>query len=193
MRWRLRFDNVGFSYPSRPAARVLQGLSFDVEEGTVVGIMGSTGAGKSTLFALIQRLFDPDKGRITLDGRDLSSYDAVWLRRNIASVEQEPMLFDRSVKENLLYGCVPISQSFDAGTDVGATVRSSGIGTVEPTDAELEDALMAANCHHTFFGSRRASSRFPEGWHTRVGDGGSRLSGGERQRVAIARALLKVR
>ncbi len=97
------FDNVGFAYPAAPAQRVFDGLSFRVAPGERLAIVGPSGAGKSTLFQLIMRFYDPDCGRILIDGVDIKSADPAELRAHIAPVAQDPAIFSASVSENIAY------------------------------------------------------------------------------------------
>jgi ATP-binding cassette subfamily B protein len=120
---RIELDHVDFTYPARPDARVLTDLTLRIEPGEVVAVVGSSGAGKSTIAALLSRLYDPSGGAVRLDGLDLRELDAAWLRRQVGVVAQEPMLFSSSVADNIRYG------------RAGAT------------DAELEAAARAANAH----------------------------------------------
>ncbi len=120
---RVEFDAVGFAYPSRPKIDVLSDVGLTLEPGTVTALVGPSGAGKSTVAALLMRLYDPTSGAIRLDGRDLHELDAVWLRRNIGTVAQEPVLFSTSVAANIRYG------------------------RPEATDEEVEAAARAAHAH----------------------------------------------
>jgi len=98
----VEFESVVFGYdPRRP---VLKGLSFKVKPGERVAIIGPTGSGKSTVLWLVARFYDPQRGRVLLDGRDLRDYDPVFLRRNLAIVPQEPILFSATVRENIAFG-----------------------------------------------------------------------------------------
>jgi len=166
VQWKLQFSDLCFTYPGRGGAPALSQVSFVVPAGGVVGIMGPTGSGKSTLVSMLLRLYDPSSGALLLDGRPLTAYNPLWLRRQIGVVNQEPMLFDASIRQNLLYGCERPR---------------------EISDAELNAAVTAAGWPAVLTDTRR----FPEGLHTAVGDSGVLLSGGERQRVAIARAVLR--
>jgi ATP-binding cassette subfamily B protein len=98
----VRFENVAFAYPGGP--RILDGIEFVAPPGRTVALVGQTGAGKSTAMALLQRLWDPVDGRITLDGHDLRDISLDSLRRNIGVVFQEALLFNRSIRDNLLVG-----------------------------------------------------------------------------------------
>ncbi|WP_027283521.1 glucan ABC transporter ATP-binding protein/ permease [Rubritepida flocculans] len=98
----VRFEEVGFSYPR--SGRVLHGVSFEATPGRTIALVGATGAGKTTSMQLLQRLWDPTEGRITLDGHDLRDITLESLRRNIGVVFQESMLFNRTIRENLLVG-----------------------------------------------------------------------------------------
>jgi ATP-binding cassette subfamily B protein len=98
----VRFEEVGFSYPK--SGRILHGISFSAEPGRTIALVGATGAGKTTSMQLLQRLWDPTDGRITLDGHDLRDITLDSLRRNIGVVFQESMLFNRTIRENLLVG-----------------------------------------------------------------------------------------
>jgi ATP-binding cassette subfamily B protein len=99
---RIVFENVDFEY--KPGQATLQDVSFAVEPGQVVALIGHSGAGKSTILSLISRLYDPSKGRILLDGHDLKDLDLDSLREQISVVLQESILFQTSIRENILYG-----------------------------------------------------------------------------------------
>jgi ABC transporter fused permease/ATP-binding protein len=123
VRGAVRFEQVGFAYPSRKELPVLRGIDFAVEPGQRVALVGPSGAGKSTIAALITRLYDPDAGRILVDGNELSALDPGWYRRHVGVVAQEPILFSTTVQENIRYG------------------------RPEATDAQVEAAALAANAH----------------------------------------------
>ncbi len=158
VRGEILFDRVSFHY--RPAQRVLEEVRFHVKPGDLVAIVGSSGSGKSTLVNLIPRFFDPDSGRILLDGIDLRERSLSSLREQIGIVSQEVILFDDTVRANIAYGRreIPLSR--------------------------VEEAAQAAYADIFI-------NKMPEGFLTRIGEGGKTLSGGERQRIAIARAILK--
>lgn len=100
----ISLKNVFFNYPSRPDVTILDGLSVEVPVGKTVALVGTSGCGKSTCIQLIQRFYDPHQGQILLDGTDLKDLNIGWLRNNIGIVGQEPILFDCTIKENILYG-----------------------------------------------------------------------------------------
>jgi len=119
----VEFDGVGFAYPVRQEVRVLEDVNLRLEPGRVVALVGPSGAGKSTVAAMMLRLYDPSEGVIRLDGRDLRSLDARWLRTQIGTVAQEPVLFSTEVAANIRYG------------------------RPEAPDEEVEAAARAANAH----------------------------------------------
>ncbi len=117
----ISFRNLTFAYPSRPGVRVLDNFSLEVPSGKTVALVGASGCGKSTCIQLVQRFYDPAQqeqqpeqekgvegegggGAVLLDGRDLRDLNIAWLRRNIGVVSQEPVLFDCSLRENILFG-----------------------------------------------------------------------------------------
>jgi subfamily B ATP-binding cassette protein MsbA len=156
----LEFRDVQARYPgqSRPA---LAGVSFTARPGTVTAIVGRSGSGKSSLIKLIPRFYEPESGSILLDGQPLHDYRLADLRRQIAMVGQQVMLFGGTVAENVAYG-----ELQDAGGD------------------DLDRAVRGAN-------AMEFVEQLPEGLATHIGAKGNKLSGGQRQRVAIARAMLK--
>jgi len=156
----IRFENVSFSYPSRPGQAILEDVSITIPANKTTALVGSSGAGKSTIISLLQRFYDINCGKITVDGHDLKSLDLKWLRQQIGYVQQEPNLFGLSIRENMLYGV-----DKDVSQD------------------ELEKASKDAHAHEFIV-------KMPEGYDTLVGERGVKLSGGQKQRVAIARALL---
>jgi glucan exporter ATP-binding protein len=121
-RGEVRFENVSFSYPANGAV-VLNDIDFKAEPGTCVALVGHTGAGKSTAMTLLQRLWDPTSGRITIDGQDLRDITLDSLRSNIGVVFQESMLFNRSIRDNLI------------------------VGRPAATDEEIEQACRMADAH----------------------------------------------
>ncbi len=157
------FRAVGFAYPGRgsgAAGAVLHNVDLEIPAGSCVGIVGPTGAGKSTLINLLMRLADPDQGSILLDGVDLRDIRLADLRRQFAVVSQDSMLLSMSVADNIAYA------------------------RPEAPLADVIAAAQAANAHDFIMA-------LPDGYATRLGEGGARLSGGERQRIALARAFLK--
>ena len=155
----LVFEEVSFSYESgqRP---VLSDISFMVDKGDVLAIVGASGAGKTTLVDLIPRFYEPTAGRIVLDGVDTREITLESLRALTGIVSQETVIFNDTVRSNIAYG------------------RSG-----QYTDAQIEAAARAANAHEFI-------ADLPRGYDTPLGERGTRLSGGQRQRIAIARALL---
>ncbi|KAJ0544860.1 putative ABC-type xenobiotic transporter [Helianthus annuus] len=100
----IEFRNVDFSYPSRPDTPILQGLNLRVKAGKTVGLVGGSGSGKSTIVSLIERFYDPVNGDILLDGHRIKGLNLKWLRSQMGLVNQEPVLFATSIKENILFG-----------------------------------------------------------------------------------------
>jgi len=100
----IRFDNVTFSYPTRPAVTIFKELDFEVPHGTNVAIVGPSGGGKSTIASLLLRFYSPNSGRILINGRDVAEMNVKSLRRKIGIVAQEPVLFSGSIAENIAYG-----------------------------------------------------------------------------------------
>jgi ATP-binding cassette, subfamily B, bacterial MsbA len=156
----IEFRDVTARYPGqdRPA---LADVSFIAKPGTVTAIVGRSGSGKSSLIKLIPRFYEPEAGRIFLDGHPLDEYRLADVRRQIALVGQQVMLFDGTIADNVAYG-----EMQEAG------------------DEALERAVRGAN-------AMEFVERLPEGMTTHIGAKGNKLSGGQRQRVAIARAMLK--
>ncbi len=157
VRGEIVFEDVTFGYGGKP---VLDGLSFRIEPGQTVAIVGQTGSGKSTLTQLVNRTYDVTSGRILVDGIDVREWNLDSLRSQIGQIEQDIFLFSRSVRDNIAFGAPP--------------------GT---TEEEILDAARGAQAD----GFVR---HFKDGYSTEVGERGVSLSGGQRQRLAIARALL---
>jgi ABC transporter fused permease/ATP-binding protein len=115
------WEKVNFAYPTRADVPVLTDFTLQLKHGEVVALVGPSGAGKSTIASLLYRLYDPNSGRITLDGVPLPELDPIWLRQQVGVVQQEPLLFSTTVAENIRYG------------------------RPEATDAEVEEAAKLAN------------------------------------------------
>ncbi len=154
------FENVSFKYSADAPRCAVEGINLHIPSGAVVGILGGTGTGKSTLIQLIPRLYDVTEGRVLVGGIDVRSYDLKTLRDAVSVVLQKNMLFSGTIRSNLRWG------------------------DEDATDAEIEEACRLAQADEFI----RA---FPDGYDTRIEQGGTNVSGGQRQRLCIARALLK--
>ncbi len=159
----IRMDDVLFTYGGGNGG--LNGVSLDVRPGEKLGIVGASGAGKSTLVALLLRLYDTEAGRILIDGQDVSQVTQESLRRQIGMVTQETAMFNRSARDNILYG------------------------QPDAEDAAVYDAARRAEADDFIRDLRDFAGR--EGYEAHLGERGVKLSGGQRQRIAIARAILK--
>lgn len=159
VRGEICFDNVSFAYEEDVA--VLHDITFKVQPGQVIALLGYTGSGKTSLVSLLPRFYDYTDGCLTLDGVDIRDYSRAYLRSQIGIVEQEPFLFSRTIRENITYGLAR-----------------------EVSDEEVYEAARAAAIHDVILS-------FPNQYQTLVGQRGVTLSGGQKQRVAIARTLLK--
>lgn len=155
----LEFENVFFSY-NKDKEPVLKDISFSLNKGETIGIIGSTGSGKSTLVNLIPRFYDCTNGRIKIHGIDVRNMDFKYLRDKVAVVPQKALLFSGTIMENLKWGNE--KADFD----------------------EVKEASKVAMANDFI-------EKLPEGYETKIGQGGVNLSGGQKQRVSIARALLK--
>lgn len=156
-------ESVSFAYGRRAGG--IDNVSLTIRPGEKIGIVGASGAGKSTLMALLLRFYDPEAGRILIDGHDLRSVTQASLRRQVATVTQETAMFNRSARDNILYG------------RPGAT------------EADVIAAARAAEAHEFITGLRDHAGR--RGYDAHLGERGVKLSGGQRQRIALARAFLK--
>ena len=163
---RIVFNHVHFSY--QPEREVLTDICLEVPKGKTVALVGQSGSGKTTMTDLVPRFYDPVKGTITIDGTDVREHTTRDLRAWMGIVCQEPILFNDTVYNNITFG----------------------VDTTQPApngmtwDEAVEQAARIANAHEFI-------SQMPDGYHTSIGDRGSRLSGGQRQRLSIARAILK--
>jgi len=162
VRGRIEFRNVSFAYPARDNGHpVVSNVSFTVEPGQKLAIVGRTGAGKSSLVHLLPRLFDVSEGAVLLDGRDVRDLPLAQLRGAIGFVPQDPFLFSTSIRDNIAYAV----DAADAFVDAIARRAAEIAGVAGDLDA------------------------FPHGYDTIVGERGITLSGGQKQRLTLARAI----
>jgi ATP-binding cassette subfamily B protein len=159
----IQFDDVTFAY-GREAGGV-HGIDLTIHEGEKLGIVGASGAGKSTLVSLLLRLYDTEEGAVRVGGQDVREVTQESLRQRIGMVTQETAMFNRSARENILYG------SPDASED------------------QMIDAARRARAHDFITGLKDFKDR--QGYDAYLGERGVKLSGGQRQRIALARAILK--
>jgi len=159
----ITFDTVAFAYGRRTGG--IESISLTIKPGERIGIVGASGAGKTTLVALLLRLYDTEDGAILIDGHDLRRVTQESLRRQIGMVTQDTAMFNRSARDNIRYG------------------------RPEATDAEIEAAARSAEAHDFILALQDHAGR--KGYDAHLGERGVRLSGGQRQRIALARAFVK--
>ena len=161
----IRFEHVSFAYQEKD---VLSDICMDLPKGKTVALVGQSGSGKTTLTDLLPRFYDPQQGRITIDGTDIKDFTTHDLRAKMGIVCQEPILFNDTVFNNITFG-VDTTQPVPNGMSWREAV---------------EQAARIANAHSFI-------CEMEQGYDTVIGDRGNRLSGGQRQRLSIARAILK--
>jgi len=160
----VRMEDVWFTYAPEDEQRwTLREVSAEIPAGTRTALVGETGSGKTTLAYLVARLYEPQRGRVEIDGVDIRDMTLASLAATVGLVSQETYLFHASIRENL---------------------RFAGVGGRQITDEEIEDAARAAQIHELIVS-------LPDGYDTPVGERGYRFSGGEKQRMAIARTVLR--
>ena len=151
-----------FSYPTRQNVKILRQLNLSIKSGEKIALVGQSGCGKSTVIQMIQRFYDFDEGSIEIENQDIKNLNVPYIRSKLGIVSQEPVLFNKSIAENIKYG------------DNDRTVSME----------EVIEAAKKANIHSFV-------SSLPQGYDTNVGGKGTQLSGGQKQRVAIARAMIR--
>ena len=165
---RIEFKNIHFVYPSDENKRkILDGLNLVFEPGQKVALVGESGCGKSTTVNLIERLYEPTEGEVLIDGVNIKEYDLQYLRSLIGYVQQEPVLFNNSIKKNIIFGRDELINNEFGGN----------------ADKLIQDA-----CREAY--AKEFIERIPEKYEYVVGVKGSKLSGGQKQRIAISRAIL---
>lgn len=181
------FDNVSFEYNN--AQPVLQNINLHVQPGETFALVGATGAGKSTLVALVSRFYDVSQGAVTIDGYDIRKVTQESLRRQIGIVLQEPFLFSGTIKENITYGNNDVTDddllktARAAGAFTGVDEDRSTYRDNRVTDEEMIAAARAVGAHDFIM-------RLEKGYDTILQERGSNLSVGQRQLISFARAVL---
>ncbi|CBZ51791.1 hypothetical protein NCLIV_015830 [Neospora caninum Liverpool] len=157
----IRFENVVFSYPARKEKKIFNGLNLTLPAGKTIALVGTSGSGKSTIVQMLQRLYDPDEGRILIGDTPIKDINIQYLRSQQGIVSQEAKLFSISIGDNIALGADhPVTQE------------------------EIEEAAKKANAHDFI-------SQFPDAYRTDCGLFGGQLSGGQKQRIVIARAMVR--
>ncbi|KAI0197519.1 multidrug resistance protein [Astrocystis sublimbata] len=162
----IRLQNIKHIYPSRPDVVVLDNFTLDIPSGKTTALVGTSGSGKSTIVGLVERFYTPVSGQIFLDGHDIGALNLRWLRRQVSLVSQEPVLFDTTIFNNILYGLPEYNSE-----------------CVDSYEELVIKAAKKANAHDFI-------STLKDGYQTNVGERGFLLSGGQKQRIAIARAII---
>lgn len=159
----VQFDGLGFAYGRETGG--IEEINLTIHAGEKLGVVGASGAGKSTLVSLMLRLYEAEKGRILIDGQDISDVTQESLRRAISMVTQETSMFNRSARENIMYG------------------------RPDATEDQMIEAAQKAEAHE--FILRLEDHKGRTGYDAHLGERGVKLSGGQRQRIALARAIIK--
>ncbi|XP_057290735.1 ABC-type oligopeptide transporter ABCB9-like [Hydractinia symbiolongicarpus] len=157
----IRFENVTFAYPSRSDTPVLNNLSFTAKKGEIVALVGPSGGGKTSVVNLLEHFYEPTHGKVLIDGKSIEEYEHAFIHKQISLVQQEPVLFARTITENIAYGL-----------KIGSNLET------------IKNSAIMANAHNFI-------QEMPKSYDTETGEKGLQLSGGQKQRIAIARALIR--
>lgn len=160
----ITFEHVDFAFPDDQDSPILKNIDLSVPAGSKLGILGETGSGKSTLVSLIARFYDPTRGRVLIDGKDVREWPLETVRNQVSIVAQETFLFSDTIAGNISFG---LPQTKENCKELDNTIRTMA------TIAAADDFIMD----------------MPEGYETVVGERGVGLSGGQKQRLSLARAL----
>jgi ATP-binding cassette, subfamily B (MDR/TAP), member 1 len=158
---KIELQDLHFKYPTRNVS-VFKGLNITIEKGQFAALVGASGCGKTSIISLLERFYEPHKGRILANGKDIMDLNVYEYRKNLSLVAQEATLFQGTIRENVLLGVEPDSV----------------------TDEQLHQVCRDASIHDFIVS-------LPDGYNTDIGSKGVSLSGGQKQRVAIARALIR--
>eukprot|EP00566_Odontella_aurita_P036507 CAMPEP_0113534540 /NCGR_PEP_ID=MMETSP0015_2-20120614/5212_1 /TAXON_ID=2838 /ORGANISM="Odontella" /LENGTH=907 /DNA_ID=CAMNT_0000433705 /DNA_START=185 /DNA_END=2908 /DNA_ORIENTATION=- /assembly_acc=CAM_ASM_000160 len=161
---KISLRDVDMVYPARPQTRVLRGMTMVAPPGKVVALVGPSGGGKSSIVSLLQHLYEPISGGVCIDDIKVQDLSPEWISRHVSVVSQEPTLFARSIRRNIIYGLEGMPS--------------------EPTMEEIKEAARLANAASFI-------EALPLGYDTDVGERGVQLSGGQKQRLCICRALVR--
>ena len=199
----LEFRNVSFTYPSRPEITVLDNINLSIPVNKHTAIVGQSGSGKSTVAALVGRLYDPTEGQILFDGHDLKDVNVHDLRSFLSLVQQEPSLLDRSLLENIAHGLINSSNPNHAHlkptligsalADLASAVRDGESLDVaaEKAGSEVVEIVNLVQKAAVLADADAFIVALQHGYGTVVGSSGRLISGGQKQRVSLARALVK--
>ena len=150
----ISFNQVNFTYPTRKETKILTDITFKIEKSKTIALVGPSGGGKSTIFSMIERFYDPDSGQMLLgpSGKEINKVDTDWLHSRIALVSQEPVLFGGSIKDNISFG-------------------------LNEHQVNIDDIIQVSKQANAF----EFISALEKGFDTVVGERGIRLSGGQKQ------------
>jgi len=187
----IEFKNVWFRYPTRKDSWILRGLTMKINVNEYVGLVGQSGSGKSTIIQLLYRFYDPQRGQILIDGVDIKKYNIRSLRAQFGLVQQEPVLFNYSVKDNICYAKEHATvREITAAAEIANAAQF--IEEIEEEKAE-DPTQFPENAMQPLRGSAASEHTYeelPKGYNTLCGVKGSKFSGGQKQRIAVARAII---
>jgi ABC-type multidrug transport system fused ATPase/permease subunit len=181
----VRFTDVHFCYPARPQEPVLRGLTFSIQRGKTIAIVGPSGSGKSTIVQLLLRFYDANSGSVSVDGKDVRSYHVASLRKRYGWVQQEAPLFADSIAYNIAYGSSDDSKRIKSDQGVQPDSKPDEVAAIVKRFSPPPFVIQAAEDANAL----GFVDNFAHGFATFAGERGSQLSGGQKQRIAIARAI----
>ena len=181
----IEFKNVWFRYPTRKDQWILKGLSMKIHRNECVGLVGQSGGGKSTIIQLIYRFYEPQRGEIFVDGVNIKNYNIKSLRAQFGLVQQEPVLFNYTVRENICYA----KEDASIKEILSAAQIANAAKFIEDAEEEKEQKQFPDSAMEPLR-NEQGYEGLPNGYNTMCGVKGSKFSGGQKQRIAVARAII---